>query len=350
MDVPCCPAGRQGTYYPKYRAHHLMPANLPPTYYEKERELKYAQSPEEKIQIYMELLAIMPKHKGTDKLKADLRQKISKLKKEIGKKPGAARTDFYHVSKEGCAQIVLLGMPNSGKSQILKSLTNADPEVRDYPFTTQKPQVGMILYDNIQFQLVDMPPISKDFAPGWIFGIARSSDLLLLVIDLAKTPISQFDTVCAMLKNARIQPKTRESQQNDEEAMVKKAIFICNKIDISGTAEPYEHLSRQWEKTYHFHAISAKEGTGTSELTHLIFERLEIIRVYTKPPHHDYDRTHPYVLSRGAKVIELASQIHKDFMTELKYVRLWRADTHKGMRIDRDETLHDEDVVEFHTK
>lgn len=327
-----------------------MPANLPPTYYEKERELKYAQTPEEKIQIYMELLAIMPKHKGTDKLKGDLRQKISKLKKEIGKKPGAVRTDFYHVSKEGSAQVVLLGMPNCGKSQILQSLTNAEPEVHDYPFTTQKPQVGMILYDNIQIQLVDMPPIAIDYAPGWIFGIARSGDLILVVLDLKKEPSAQFETIRDLLKNARIILQPKGESPSEETAMVKRALIICNKIDAPGAQERFEQIKKQWKNTYLLHPLSASEKQGTEDLKHIIYDTLEIIRVYTKPPHREYDRTHPYVLKKGAKVIELASQIHKDFMTELKYVRLWREGKYKGMRIDRDETLQDEDVVEFHTK
>jgi ribosome-interacting GTPase 1 len=327
-----------------------MPANLPPTYYEKERELKYAQTPEEKIQIYLELLAIMPKHKGTDKLKGDLRQKISKLKKEIGKKPGTARTDFYHVAREGSAQVVLLGMPNTGKSQILKSLTNAEPEVRDYPFTTQKPQVGMILYDNIQIQLIDMPPISRDFAPGWIFGIARGADLLLIVLDLNRDMIAQSETILSLLNNSRIDLQTKKGLREREVAMLKKALFICNKSDIAGTTERIDYLIKKWGDLYQVYTISAKEKTGTEELKRKIYDALEIIRVYTKPPHHEYDRSRPYVLKKGSKVIELASQIHKDFMTELKYVRLWRAGKYNGMRIDRDEILQDEDVVEFHTK
>jgi ribosome-interacting GTPase 1 len=327
-----------------------MPANLPPTYYEKERELKYAQTPEEKIQIYMELLSIMPKHKGTDKLKADLRQKISKLKKEIGKKPGAVRTDFYHVSKEGSAQVVLLGMPNSGKSQILLSLTNAEPDVRDYPFTTQRPQVGMIIFDNIQIQLVDMPPISRDFAPGWIFGIARSGDLLLIVLDLKKNAAVQLETVLDLLNGARIQLQGKERKSKEGEGMVKKSIIVCNKDDVPGGKDRFEEIVDQWGDTYELHTISARDKSGTENLKQSIFKSLEIIRVYTKPPHREYDRTKPYVLKKGSKVIELAGQIHQDFMSELKYVRLWREGKCKGMRIDRDEVLQDEDVVEFHTK
>jgi small GTP-binding protein len=328
-----------------------MPANLPPTYYEKERELKYAQSPQEKIQIYLELLAIMPKHKGTDKLKADLRSRISKLKKEIGKKTGVSRVDFYHVPKEGAAQVVMLGKPNTGKSQILKTLTNAEPEVKAYPFTTQKPQIGMIQYENIQIQLVDMPPISEDYAPGWIFGIARSSDLLLLVIDLKRKDIKvEIESLLTLLESARIKPAQKTRPRQDEECMVKNTIFVCNKEDVEESENRFTIVSQLYSSKYPILSISAKKNTGIGRLRKHIFESLGIIRVYTKPPHKDVDKNHPYVIKKGSKVIELASQIHRDFSNELRYVRLWRGNKYKGMRIDRDQVLEDEDVVEFHTK
>ena len=328
-----------------------MPANLPPTYHEKEKELKFAQTPEEKIQIYLELLAIMPKHKGTDKLKADLRAKISKLKKEIGKKPGAARFDFYHVPKEGVAQVVMLGKPNTGKSQILKALTNAEPEVQDYPFTTQKPQIGMIIYENIQIQLVDMPPISKDYAPGWIFGIARGSDLLLLILDLGKENYNaEIKSLLDLLESARIKPALNNGEIDGENFMVKKSIFLCNKEDMNEANIHFNKLIELYGNKFNIFSISALENTGIERLKDEIYSSLDIIRIYTKPPKRDIDRNHPYVLKKGSKVIELASNIHKDFLTELKYVRLWRSGKIKGMMIDRDEILQDGDIVEFHTK
>lgn len=328
-----------------------MPANLPPTYYRKERELRFAHSPEEKIQIYLELLSIMPKHKGTDKLKADIRARISKLKRELGKKPGAARFDFYHVPKEGVAQVVILGMPNSGKSQILKTLTNAEPEVQNYPFTTTKPQIGMLLYEDIQIQLVDMPPISSDYAPGWIFGIARGSDLLLLVLNLINDDINaEMQSLLNLLKSSRIKVATKDEEMSDEDFMVKSAIFVCNKEDIKDADIRFKQLLTLYDSIFKLLSISALTGTGVERLKEEIFQSLEIIRVYTKPPKRDVDKFHPYVLKKGSKVIELASEIHRDFLNDLKFVRLWRKEKYDGMRIDRDEVLQDGDIVEFHTK
>jgi len=328
-----------------------MPANLPPNYYTKERELKFAQTPEEKIQIYLELLAIMPKHKGTDKLKADLRARISKLKREIGKKSGAARVDFYHVPREGAAQVVMLGFPNTGKSQILNALTNAEPEVRNYPFTTQKPQVGMLLIKNIQIQIVDMPPISKNYAPGWFFGIARGSNLLLLVLSLATDDvIAEMQTLLNLLESAHIKVYREGEDEESENFMLKKTLFLCNKEDVRKADDRLAKLLKFYNNDYRFLPISAFKGSGIDKLKEEILQSLDIIRVYTKHPKRKVDYSQPFILKKGSKVVELASNIHKDFSTKLKFVRLWRNGKYNGMRIDRDEVLQDGDIVEFHTK
>ena len=328
-----------------------MPANLPPNYYEKERELRFASTPEEKIQIYLELLAIMPKHKGTDKLKADLRAKIAKLKREIAKKPGAARFDFYHVPKEGAAQVVLLGLPNSGKSQILSTLTNAQPEIQNYPFTTVKPQVGMLIYENTQIQIVDMPPVSRDYAPGWIFGIARGSDLLLITLNLEKKGgADQIEYLLSLLGSKSIKILSKTNDLIDENLMYKRAIFVCNKNDSDGATERFAKLFSTYNERFVLVSISALRKKGIENLKRRIFTSLEIIRVYTKPPKRDVDRSNPFVLKKGARVIDLASEIHKDFLTDLKFVRLWRKGKFNGMRVDKGEILQDEDVIEFHTR
>lgn len=328
-----------------------MPANLPPTYFEKEKELKFAQTPEEKIQIYSELLSIMPKHKGTDKLRADIRSRISKLKKEIGKQTGGARVDLYHVPREGAAQVVMLGMPNSGKSQILKALTNAEPEVQNYPYTTQIPQVGMIPYKNIQIQLVDMPPVSRDYAPGWIFGIARGAELLLIIIDLKNKDVkAEIGTVIELLESSHIKIAPKSGEIKDENFLTKKGIFVCNKKDIDGAEDKFIRIEKQYGTDFKFFSISALHNSNLETVKEEIYRALDIIRVFTKPPKKDVDKSHPFILKKGSKVIELAAQIHRDFQKNLRYVRLWRKGEIDGMRIDKKEILQDGDIVEFHTK
>ncbi len=143
-----------------------MPANLPPQYYELEREFRAEKEPREKLRLAQELLAMMPKHKGTDKLQADMKAKISKLKKQLDRSTTAhgvrQAAAHDHIEKEGAGQVILIGPPNSGKSSLLEALTRARPVVADYPFSTRQPLTGMMTFETVQFQLIDTPPISPE--------------------------------------------------------------------------------------------------------------------------------------------------------------------------------------------
>ena len=154
-----------------------MPANLPPVYFDAEKRFREAKTPESKIEALEEMLTIMPKHKGTDKLRADLRRRIAKLKEQAQQKKGGARRDAaYMIEKEGAAQIAVIGAPNTGKSALVAALTNASPEVAEFPHTTWKPTPGMAPYENIQFQLVDTPPITRDYLDPWMADLMRRAD------------------------------------------------------------------------------------------------------------------------------------------------------------------------------
>ena len=167
-----------------------MPANLPPQYYELEREFKHERDPREKLRLAEELLAIMPKHKGTDKLQADLKAKISKMKKQVegtSKTHGTRQAQTHdHIEKEGAAQIILIGPPNCGKSSIVETLTHAKPLVADYPYTTREPLSGMMEYDTAQLQLIDTPPISAESYENYLSGLIRNANLVVLVADLER--------------------------------------------------------------------------------------------------------------------------------------------------------------------
>ncbi|MCU0584431.1 MAG: 50S ribosome-binding GTPase [Syntrophales bacterium] len=165
-----------------------MPANLPPDYFEAERRYKQASTTAEKIAALEDLMATVPKHKGTDHLRADLRRKLSQLNKEAQeqrKKKGGGRDSLYNIPREGAAQVALVGFANSGKSSILATLTKAAPVIADYPLSTVLPCPGMMPYEDIQIQLIDLPPIPNETTDGWVSGIMRVADALLIVIDLA---------------------------------------------------------------------------------------------------------------------------------------------------------------------
>src|SRR4030066_1776642 len=176
-----------------------MPANLPPEYFNAEKRFKQASTPAEKIAALEDLITTVPKHKGTDKLRADLRRRLSQLRKEAVSKKKGGRGDIYVVPKEGAAQIALVGFPNSGKSSLLASLTKATPVIAEYPISTLTPLPGMMPFEDIQVQLVDLPPVGNESTDGWVSGILRTADALLIVLDLTEDPEVQAELLIEQL-------------------------------------------------------------------------------------------------------------------------------------------------------
>jgi ribosome-interacting GTPase 1 len=327
-----------------------MPANLPPQYYEAEKRYREAKEPQDKLKILHEMFAIMPKHKGTDKLQADLKFRISKLKKELQQKKKASRRDQYFVEKEGAAQVVLIGAPNVGKSQILSSLTHATPEVAPYPYTTLKPLCGMMPFENIQIQLVDTPPISSDFMEPWLSGIIRYADLILLVADLgSENMIEEMEIVFQRLEEYRIQLESEEKETSPLDGIAhKKTSLLGNKSDLEKAEKNLTILKELYGQRFPIFSVSAQKGTNLEKLKRHIFERLEIIRVYTKVPGKKADFEDPVILKIGSTPLDAAQAIHKDFAYNLKYARIWGNGVYDGQMVQKDFVLKDGHVVEFH--
>ncbi len=312
-----------------------MPANLPPQYFEAEKRYRSAKDIADKVAALEEMLAIMPKHKGTDHLKADLRRKIAKLTQESERKLATQRASMV-VEKQGAAQVVVIGLPNAGKSQLVASITNAAPAVAEYPFTTQNVTPGMMEFENIQIQLIDTPPITPYSIEPWLPNMIRRADGMLVVVDLSDAPLAQMAALTAQLENKRI-----EIGQNEV-----KALIAANKVDIAG--EGYQLLHNEYQERLPVVAISAKERTGLEELKHKIYETLDIIRVYTKAPGQKPDFNDPIILSRGSTLEDAATEVHKDFAHKLKYARIWGSGKHDGVMAKRDHILQDGDIIELH--
>ncbi len=324
-----------------------MPANLPPQYYETERKYRLARTVEERIGILQELLAMMPKHKGTEKLQAELKTKISKLRKEDQKKRSQRRKAHgCHVEPEGAAQVVLIGPPNSGKSQLLATLTNATPEVAVYPFTTRKPLVGMMPFEDILIQLVDTPPLSSEPPKWWMVEIIRNTDLLIGVLDLAEDNfLEQIQLTMHGLEQSKVDVR---EEKNEEGYLYKTFLLLANKSDLPGAEERFERLKDHCGAEFEVLQISARNLQGLEQLKRLIFSALDIVRVYTKTPGEPVDMCDPLILKRGSTVMDAARSIHKDFARELKYARFWGGDHFQGQRIEKSYSLEDKDVIEFH--
>jgi ribosome-interacting GTPase 1 len=320
-----------------------MPANLPQIYHKIEGRLKFADTPEEKISILREMLAVMPKHKGTDGLRAELNSKIAKLKKEAKKKPQAKRLDMNYVPKMGIAQVVLMGAPNSGKSTLLGKLTNASPDIASYPFTTQKPDVGMIEFENVQIQLVDTPPLYENFHPPWLLALGRSSDILIGMVDGKKDNLmKELESLLSRLENGSIFLESGDYYKGDE-LMEKRGFIIVSK----SSNELFEPLIKKYGDRLDF--VSFELSSDTEVMKKKIYDSLNQIRIYTKPPGKDADFTEPVVLRKGATVLDAAYHIHKDFADKMKYTRLWRGDDNPR-QVGPEETLEEGDVVEFHSR
>ena len=162
-----------------------MPANLTPDYQAAEERYRQADTIEEKIEALREMLATIPKHKGTEKLQADIKRRLSKTQQEQmqRRRSGARRHDPSHIPGEGAGQIALIGPPNTGKSSLLAAITHAQPDIAEYPFTTHAPQPGMMTYEDVQVQLIDTPPLTHEPFDFLHVNIARNADAVLLVVD-----------------------------------------------------------------------------------------------------------------------------------------------------------------------
>lgn len=329
-----------------------MPANLTPEYKEAEERYRQAVTPAEKLAALEEMLAVIPKHKGTEKLQADIKRRISKLKDRDGQKTAHGRRQaLYMVEKEGGGQVVLVGPPNSGKSKLLSRLTNAQPDIGEYPFTTQLPLPGMMQYEDIKIQIVDIPAISQ-FTEPWVAAIARNSDALLFVIDASSEAVlEEIESSIKVLEGFRVglqgwgcTPPGGES----ELLTLKKTLLVANKMDRPESVENLDIIRTMYGDRFPIFPVSSESGEGLEELRREIFVMLEIVRVYTKIPGKPPDMGAPYVLPKGSTVLGLANMIHKDLGERLRFARIWAAKKFDGQMVSREHILEDRDVIELH--
>lgn len=328
-----------------------MPANLPPEYFEIERTLRAAKTPQEKIEIYEKLLSIIPKHKGTEKLQALYKTKMAKLKDDLQRRPAAARRGPTHrVEKSGAGQIVFVGPPNAGKSKIIRELTGVDIEVADYPFTTRAASPYMMPYRNIRIQLVDAPPMTSEYMETWFPETVKAADAVCLVADLGDPDgAAVTDGIIRRLAEKRIEFAAPETEiPTDKFPFLKKTLLVANKTDLPGAADRFEEMSVLLEGPFARTHLSALTGEGLEDLRRKFFDLLGIVRVYSKIPGKKPDKESPFTLRKGSTVMDMARAVHKDFKEKLNYARVWNSRGLDGLRVTRDYLLEDEDTVELH--
>lgn len=342
-----------------------MPANLSADFLKAEAKYRSATTPGERLVCLEEMFTTLPKHKGTEKMQADIKTRISKLKKEMASpsKSGAKRSDWFHIEKQGAGQTAVIGAPNCGKSALVNRLTGLHTEVAAYPFTTTAPAAGMMQFEDVQVQLVDAPPVSPEAAP-WLYHIMRTADIILWLIDLSDDALLEnFEQTQRLLKaNRIIREAGADAATTDEAAddagtpiadgaplgLIKKALLIGAKCDGPGAQDRLSILREEVVGDVPMLLTSVETNVGLEELRRRLFDMLRIIRVYTKRPGKPAVMDDPVVLAAGSTVTDAAYHLHKDFAQSLQFARLWNASGLEGQRVDRGHVLADRDVLEFH--
>jgi len=328
-----------------------MPANLTPQYLEAEAEYKRAQTAEERLAALKKMWALLPKHKGTDKLQAELKAKMSDAREEVEhekrspKKGGVS----HKIPKQGAGQYVLVGAPNAGKSLLVSRLTRATPEVAAYPFTTREPVPGMMEWQDVQVELIDTPPITADFMEGYLSSLVRAADAALLVVNLGEDD-GPFATEAVLDRLAQVKTVLGGEPKPDEPHGVEhiRTLLVANKIDVPGAADRLEVVRDLFGPRFPIHVISAQTRQGLEDLRDAIYKFLDVIRVYTKKPGKPADMAAPFTIRRGGTLMDLAGRIHRELPEKLKSARVWGTGVFDGQTVPRDHVLHDRDVVEIH--
>jgi ribosome-interacting GTPase 1 len=325
-----------------------MPTNLPPEYFDADELYRQAKDPAERIARLEELISTIPKHKGTDKLRADLRRKLSRMKETRSAKAKAGRHESpYHIEREGAGQVIVIGPANTGKSSLVRAVTNAQPEVEDYPFSTWGPTPGMLQIENVQVQLIDTPAIDREFVEPDHVDLIRRSDLGLLVVDLQDFPLEQVEATIEFLMDHGIYPEDSPPRDVERGVRLLPILLAVNKVDGATHDEDFEVFLQLMGEGPEAVAVSARTGRQLDALGWAIFRKLEIIRVYSKAPGEEPDRTSPFVLPIGSSVEDFAARVHQDFARGLKSARIWGSGEFDGQLVAREHVLEDEDVVEL---
>jgi ribosome-interacting GTPase 1 len=329
-----------------------MPANLPPQYHKAEEEFRKAATPAQRLETLREMFRLLPKHKGTEKLQSELKQKISRAKDDIeGAKTGGKKTGVsYRVPREGAGQVALVGGPNAGKSALLAAVTHAHPEVAPYPFTTRTPIPGIMAWEDVPIQLVDLPPVTDDFMETWVPNVVRSADAALLVVDLgADDVIDATDAAISRLSTVHTELVGELPYDVEDEAVQHvKTHLVASKADADGAVDRLELVREWYSPRFPVLTVSVQTGEGLDALRRATYDLLGVMRIYTKVPGKPADRSKPFTIPVGSTVLDLAREVHRDFEHTLKYARVWGTGVFEGQTVKRDHELHDADVIELH--
>ena len=351
-----------------------MPANLSPEYKNAQDAFRRASDPQDKLGCLKDMLRTIPKHKGTEHLQADIKTRIRELTEELaGPRKGGARSGpELSVRPEGAAQVAIIGPPNAGKSSLHARLTGSHAVVGPYPFATKYPLPGMLSHEDVQFQLVDLPPVSDDYIESWMGGTLQNADAVLLVSDLSDPEcVDQLEAVERQLQAKKVDLVARVPGREDALLTVSSAEaasgFAGDAIDdpfrlrlpallVASKADLYEDPDAELEAFRELApdpfvslAVSTQTAQGLDKIGPTLFELLDVVRVYSKMPGRDPDMSRPFTLRRDRTVREVARQVHRGLASDLRFARVWGPGAEfDGQQVSGDHAVKDKDVVELH--
>jgi uncharacterized protein len=328
-----------------------MAVNLPPQYHDAEAEYKKARTPDEKLAALKKMWVILPKHKASEKVQAILKTKISEVSDEVeAVKSGPKKvTAGFKIPRQGSGTIVFLGGPNGGRSSILRKLTKATPEVAPYPFTTREPSPGMMDWEDVRLQLIDLPPITADFYETYVTDFVRTADAAILVVDLGDDdgPFAA-ETVLERLAGRKIQlVGTPPEADDDPTTFHVRTLLVANKVDADGAGDRLDILKEMIGNRTPILPVSAERGDAMDELRTRLFQLLEVMRIYAKMPGKPADMKSPFTIPIGGTVLDFAEKVHSDLAETLKAAKVWGSAQFDGQTVKRDHVLRDKDVVEL---
>ncbi|MCY4157630.1 MAG: 50S ribosome-binding GTPase [Gammaproteobacteria bacterium] len=345
-----------------------MPTNVTQEYKKAEQAFREAREPQDRLRCLREMLRLIPKHKGTEHVQADIKTRIKQLTTELSRpRKGGARAGPAHaVRREGAAQVALLGAPNAGKSRLHSALTGSQSTVGAWPHTTEMPIPGMAPYRDIHFQLVDLPPVAIERTQPWLATALQPADGALLVVDIASPDYAaEIGTVLDKMAGKRVTftaewpglPDPRKRRRKKRAARKQEtfedlfrirlpALLVANKADLGDYRDRLEELSGKLG--FPALAVSAEAGDNLDAIPKFLFQGLGVVRAYTKTPGKPPDLERPFTLRHGATVSELASLVHKDIAGSLRFARIWGEQVYDGQQVSPRHLIRDGDILELH--